>query len=129
MRTLQARILREEWARRETLEQLQVRRIYFALVRRIPGKGGGLLISVTRLGDFYKFLATNLGYKRSPNILVTGLFFVMSQLRKKCVATFWAIFGGNKATFFPSSSHTAANCQTEVKTRIMRSVKVCSKDR
>ena len=33
-----------------------------------------------------------------------------SPLCKKCVATIWAIFGENKATFFPSSVHTA--CQT-----------------
>jgi len=31
VRTLQARILREEWARRETLEQLQERNLSFSI--------------------------------------------------------------------------------------------------
>ena len=49
-----------------------------------------------------------LSHKRSPTILVPfGLFLIILVLCKKCAATFWANFGGNYATFFPSSGHTA----------------------
>ena len=54
------------------------------------------LISVTRLGEFYKFLATNC-LTKVPQIFLWlfGLFLIMSLLCKKCVATFWSIFEGN----------------------------------
>ena len=63
MRTLQARILREEWARRETLEQLQVRRIYFALVRHIPGKGG-TANQCDQIGRFLQVLGNKFGLQK-----------------------------------------------------------------
>ena len=57
-------------------------------------------VSVTRSADFYKFLAINCLTKVALIILrLWGLFLIMSLFCKKCVATFWAIFGRNKATF------------------------------
>ena len=51
-----------------------------------------LRTNVTRMGDFYTFLA-KLSHKRSPNILLT--FGAISNN-----VTFWAIFEGNMATFY-----------------------------
>ena len=56
--------------------------------------------SVTRLGDFYKFLATNCLTKVAQMCWwLFGLFLIMSLFSKKCVATFWAIFGGKLDNF------------------------------
>ena len=64
------------------------------MVRRIPGKGGGLLISVTRLGDLSS--RQQIWATKKPKYFgdwaISRNF--ISLLRKKCVATFWAIFGG-----------------------------------
>ena len=49
--------------------------------------------SVTRLGDFYNFLATkNLTKVAQIFWWLFGLFLIMSLICKKYVATFWAIF-------------------------------------
>ena len=57
-------------------------------------------LSVTRLGHFYKFFATNCIRKVAQIFWwLFGLFLIMSLLSKKCVVIFWAI-GGNYATFY-----------------------------
>ena len=52
--------------------------------------------SVTRLGNFFKFLAKNC-LTRVAQIFWWhfGLFSIMSLLCKKCVATFWTIYEWN----------------------------------
>ena len=52
--------------------------------------------SATRFGHFYEFFATNCITKEAPKIGdFLGRFLIISLLCKKCVATFWPIFGGN----------------------------------
>ena len=52
--------------------------------------------SATRFGAFYEFFATNCITKEAPKIGdFLGRFLIISLLCKKCVATFWPIFGGN----------------------------------
>ena len=56
--------------------------------------------SVTRLGDFCKFLATNWLTKVAQIFWwLFGLILIMSLLCKKCVATFGAIFGEKLGNF------------------------------
>ena len=47
---------------------------------------------MTRLGGFFKFLATNCLLNEGKNF---GLFQIMSLLHKRRVATFWAILMGS----------------------------------
>ena len=55
-----------------------------------------------QIGRFLQVLGNKLSHKSSSNILVT--FWTIPKnvtlLCKKCVATFWANFGGNWATFY-----------------------------
>ena len=49
--------------------------------------------SVTRLGNFYKFLGNKLSHKSNPSNLVTfGVFLVMSLFCKKCVGRLFGHF-------------------------------------
>ena len=56
-----------------------------------------LFVQCDQIGRFLQVLGNKLSHKSSQNILVTfWLFLIMSLLCKKCVATFWAIFGRKK---------------------------------
>ena len=62
------------------------------------------VISVTTLGIFFKFLATNCLTKVVQ--IFWWLFLIMPLLCKKCVATFWAILSEIRPLFISSSGHT-----------------------
>ena len=69
-----------------------------------PIKQGSLaiwvVISVTRLADFYKFLATNCLTKVAQIFLwLFGLFQIMSLLYKKCIGYFLGNFRGKLGNF------------------------------
>ena len=72
--------------------------------------------SVTRLGDFYKFLATNCLTKVAQTFwwLFWGLFLKMSFLFKKCVATFRQYLWEIRQLFIPSSGHTGGKLGANV---------------
>ena len=68
---------------------------------QLPTTSNNVGANVTKLDDFYKFLAAKLSHKRH-----FGLFLIMSLLCVKCVTTFWAILGEIRQLFIPSSGHT-----------------------
>ena len=67
--------------------------------------------NVTRLGDFYKLFGNKVSHKNSPKISLFGLFLIMSLLCKKCLATFWPIFGEIRQLFIHLVTllHTRSN--------------------
>ena len=68
------------------------------------------ITSVTRLGDFYKFLTANCLTKQAQICWWHfGLFLIMSLLCIKCMATFWTILWEIRRLFIPSSGHTVGH--------------------
>ena len=82
-----------------------------------------LLISVTRLGDFWKLVATKSLTKVAQIIgNFLGYFEKTHSYVKTAVATFWATFGIIWATFFPTSVHTAADADNDDDASIHRAL-------
>ena len=65
---------------------------------KMSRSGRGVVNSVTRLGDFWKFLVTNF-ITRVAKMFGDLLGYFERFLSKSAVKTFWAIFGKNWAPF------------------------------
>ena len=77
------------------------------------GKAG---CSVTRLGNFYKFLISNCLTKVAQIFRwIFGLFLIMSISCKKCVNTFGAFWGEIRQLFNLLSGHTGRLAAAAVK--------------
>ena len=80
---------------------------FFAFQKELdPDKGKAQIFSVTRLGDFYKFLGTNC-LKKVAQIIwwLFGLFLIMSLLCKTLRLLFVQFLGKIGLLFSPTSGH------------------------
>ena len=77
----------------------------------INAKKSFIIISVTRLGDFWKFLGTKFLAKEAQILSNNfGTLWKMELFASICVDTFWATFVENWATYFSIWSHWSSCC-------------------
>ena len=77
----------------------------------INAKKSFIIISVTRLGDFWKFLGTKFLAKEAQILSNNfGTLWKMELFASICVDTFWANFVENWATYFSIWSHWSSCC-------------------